>query len=242
MPQIFNKTFSGSISYRNPIESFFWNLICTNTQSENNLLYQTQILDNGATELEATEQDNDGNNHNISTRLSKYYSKLNTNATIKANFGLQDFQQILNTEIAEIRNQNWGIAGKLETDFTDWFSAEYQANWRFSKNKIQNQSNNTIAQQNHLLNLNFYPKKNDYLSIKTEYIKNNLFTESTENLFADLTYSYTWKKKNIDLEVQLSNIFNNENYRTINISEFSYVETNFRLRPRQVLFNIRFSL
>ncbi len=242
LPQIFNQTFSGAVSYRNPIKSLFWNVFYTNTKSENNLLYQTQILDNGATELEAIERDNDRNSHNISTRLSKYYSKLDTNVAINADLGLQDFQQILNDETTEIRNQNWGIGVKTETDFTDWFSTEYLARWAFSKNQIQNQSNNTITQQNHLLNLNYYPNENQYLSFKTEYIKNNLFTETTENIFTDVTYRYTWKKKNVDLEVQLSNIFNNENCRTININEFSYVETNFRLRPRQVLFNIRFSL
>jgi len=242
LPQIFNQTISGAISYRNPIKSLFWNVVYTNVQSRNNLLYQTEILENGATELQAIEQDNDRINHNISTRLSKYNSKLNTNATINANFGLQDFQQILNNQIADIENQNWGVGGKLETDFTDWFSTEYQANWSFSKNRIKEQPNNTITQQSHLLNLNFYPQENQYFAIKTEYLKNNLFTENTENLFTDLIYRYTWKKKNIDFEFQFNNIFNTENYRTINISDFSYVETNFRLRPRQVLFNIRFSL
>lgn len=242
LPQIFNQTFSGAISYRNPIKSLFWNVIYTNLNSENNLLYQTQILENGATELQAIEQTNDRISHNMSCRLSKYFIKINTNATINANLGLQDFQQILNNETSDIKNQNWGIGAKLETDFTDWFSTEYQANWTFSKNRIQDQSNNSITQQSHILNLNFYPKENQYFSIRAEYIKNNLFTEDTENIFTDLIYRYTWKNKNIDFELQFNNIFNTEDYRTINISEFSYVETNFRLRPRQILFNIRFSL
>ena len=73
-------------------------------------------------------------------------------------------------------------------------------------------------------------------------MNNNLFTERTENLFTDLRYRYTISKKKIDLEFQLSNLFNTTNYRTINISDFSYVETNFNLRPRQVLFKIRFTL
>lgn len=242
LPQTFNKTISGTISYRNPIKSWFWNMIYTNTNSKNNLLYQTQILDNGATELEAIEQDNNRMSHNISTRSSKYFSNINTNATINSNFGLHDFRQILNTEITNISNQNWGIGAKLEIDFTDWFSTEYQANWQFSKNSIQDQPNSTITQQSHLLNLNLYPKENQYFVVIIEYIKNNLFTESTENIFTDLIYLHTWKKKNIDFQLQLNNIFDTENYRTINISEFSYVGTNFRLRPRQILFKIRFSL
>ncbi|MGB1284791.1 MAG: hypothetical protein ACPG44_10080, partial [Polaribacter sp.] len=114
--------------------------------------------------------------------------------------------------------------------------------FQFSNNQIQDQENQTITQQFHKFNLNIYPKENQYIGLKTEYIKNNLFSENTENLFADLVYRYTWKKKNIDFEFQLNNIFNTENYRTINIDNFSYIESNFRLRPRQILFNIRFSL
>ncbi|TXD80773.1 carboxypeptidase-like regulatory domain-containing protein [Subsaximicrobium wynnwilliamsii] len=242
LPQTFNQTLTAGISYRNPLKSFFWNILYTRTQSENNLLYQTQIMENGVTELQAIEQDNDRTSQNLSTRLSKYFSKLNTNVALNANFGLQDFQQILNEETSDIETQNFGIGGKIETDITDWFNTEYQAKWAFSNNRIQEQSNTTITRQNHLLNLNFYPNENQYFTIKTEYIKNNLFSENTENFFADLVYRYTWKEKNIDFELQASNLFNTKNYRTININEFSYVETNFRLRPRQFLFKVRFSL
>ena len=161
---------------------------------------------------------------------------------MNANFGQQNFQQILNDETSDIEIQNFGIGGKIDTDITDWFNMEYQVNWVFSNNRIQEHSNSTITRQNHLLDLNFYPYKNQYFTIKTEYIKNNLLSENTENFFTDIVYRYTWKEKNIDFELQASNLFNTETYRTINISEYSYVETNFRLRPRQVLFKVRFSL
>jgi len=242
LPQVFSQTFSGGISYQNPIKSVFWNVIYIQTNSENNLLYQSQILENGATELEAIEQVNNRINHNITTRLSKNFSTINTNTTINANVGLQDFQQIINNRITNIQNQKWGIGGKIETDFTDWFSIEYQARWTFSKIKIQRQSNNTIMQQNHVLNLNFFTTENHFFVIKTEYIKNNLFSEKTKNLFTDLLYRYTWKKKNIDFELQYNNIFNTKNYRSVNVDAFSYIETSFQLRPSQVLLKIRFSL
>ena len=144
--------------------------------------------------------------------------------------------------MSDISNQNLRVGSKIETDFTDWFNTEYQSDWTFSKNKIQNQSNPTIKQQSHILNLNFYPKENQYLAIKTEYVNNSLFSERTESLFTDLIYRYTLRKKKIDLEIQLTNLFNTTNFRTINLNQFSYVETNYQLRPRQILFKIRISL
>lgn len=242
LPDNQNLSYSASIGYRNPIKSLFFNLIYSNTKTENNLLYNNQILDNGATELQAIEQNNKRFSHNITTRVSKYISDYNTNLTLSANYSLQDFQQILNAEITDIANQNWGLKGKIDIDITDWLNTEIESIFQFSNNQIQEQNNQTIVQQFQKFNILFYPKENLYIGLKSEYVKNNLFTENTENFFADLVYRYTWKKKNIDFEFQFNNIFNIENYRTINIDNFSYVESHFLLRPRQVLFNIRFSL
>lgn len=242
IPQNLNQNFSFGIAYRNPIKTLFWNVMYVNNKSVNNLLYQTQVSTNGATELKAIEQENNRNNHNISTRASKYFSKIKSNITLNATFNLQNFQQLVNNNLTAIKNQNLTIGNKIDTDITDKINVEYQANWTFSKNKTQNQENPTVTQQSHILNLNIYPAKNQYFAIKSEYINNNLFTERTENIFTDLIYRYTLTKNKIDLEFQLSNLFNTTNYRTININDFSYVETNFNLRPRQALFKVRFTL
>lgn len=242
LPQNFNQTFITEVSYRNPLKSFFWNAIYSKNKSQNNLLYQAQILENGAKELLAVEQENDKIIHNLSSRLSKYLRKINTNLVLNMNVGIQGFQQILNYEITTIKNLNWGIGGKIETDFNDWFNTEYQSDWIFSRNQIQKISNNRVTQQIHLLILNFYPKDNHYLSLKSEYIKNNLYTEVSENIFTDIVYRYSVKKKNADIELQWNNIFNSKNFRYVNVDEFSYVETNFQLRPSQVVFKIKFSL
>jgi len=242
LPEIQNLGYSASLGYRNPIKSLFFSVIYSNITTENNLLYNNQILDNGATELQAIAQDNNRFSHNIMTRASKYFSDFDTNLTLSANYSLLDFQQILNNEITDISNQNWRLNAKIDTDITDWLNTELESVFQFSNNEIQGQNNETITQQSHKFNLNIYPKENQYIALKTEYIKNNLFSENTENLFADLVYRYTWKKKNIDFELQWNNIFNTNNYRTLNIDNFSYIETNFNLRPTQILFNVRFSL
>ena len=242
LPQNSSQNFSLGIAFRNPIKTLFWNVMYMNIKSVNNLLYQTQILPNGSTELQAVEQDNNRNNHNISTRVGRYFSKIKSNITLNATYGLQDFQQLLNNNLTDIKNQNFTIGNKIDTDISDWLNVEYQSNWTFSKNKTQNQENPTITQQSHVFNLNIYPAKNQNFAIKSEYINNDLFSERTENIFTDFIYRYTFSKKKIDLEFQLSNLFNTTNFRTIDINDFSYLETNFNLRPRQVLFKARFTL
>lgn len=242
LPEMQNISYSASINYRNPFNALFFSLVYSNTTTTNNLLYNTQILDNGATELQAIAQDNKRQSHNFSTRSSKYISSINTNLTLSANYSLQDFQQILNAVITDIANQNWRFNGKIDTDITDWLNMELESIFQLSNNKIQGQNNQNITQKFHKFNVNFYPKDNQYIGLKTEYIKNSLLSENKENVFADIVYRYTWKKKNIDFEWQWNNIFNTQNYRTVSIDNFSYLESNFNLRPTQVLFKVRFSL
>ena len=242
LSQNFTENYTYNIGYRNPIKTFFWYITYTNSKSENNLLYQTKILPNGATELLAIKQDNNRNNHNISTRFSKYLNEIKSNLTLNASFGIQDYQQFLDNNLTNIKNQNLIFGNKLETAIFKWCNIEYQINWTFSKNKIQNKENPTITQQNHIFNINILPKKNQYFAVKSEYMRNDLSSDRTQNVFTDLIYRYTITKNRIDLQFQLFNLFNTTNFRTINISEFSYVETSFKLRPRQILFSVRFTL
>lgn len=242
LPELQTIGYSTSIMYRNPIKSLFFNLSYTNSTTENNLLYDNQVLENGSTELQAIAQNNKRYRHNFAARSSKFFDDFNTNLTLSVNYSLQDFVQILNTELTDISNQNWRLNAKIDTDLTDWLNTELESTWQFSNNEIQNQKNQTITQQFHKFNINLYPNEHQYVALKSEYVKNSLFSETTQNLFTDLIYRYTWKKKNIDFELQWTNIFNTENYRTININDFSYIETNFNLRPSQVLFRVQFSL
>ncbi len=242
IPHTLSNGFNFGISYRNPLKTLFAHFIYAIVENKNNLLLQTNVLNNGAVEINALDRENYADIHNISFRVSKYLSSLKSNFTVNGNYGIQDFKQILNRELVGIKNQTWSFGGKIETDFTKWFNTEFQTNWLMSKNKIKNKSNNTIVQQNYLMNLNFYPQKSQYIGLKTEYLKNNLFNKSSENIFMDIVYRYTWQKNGIDLEFHLNNLFNTNNYQTINIDSYSYIETSYTLRPRQVFFKAKFAL
>jgi hypothetical protein len=86
--------------------SHFFNTSYSNVQSENNLLYQSEVLSNGAVSIEAIEQLNTRYSHNFSTRIGKYVSAIKSNLTLNSSFALQDFQQIINGNLVDIANQN----------------------------------------------------------------------------------------------------------------------------------------
>ncbi|OYQ46009.1 hypothetical protein CHU92_01740 [Flavobacterium cyanobacteriorum] len=240
--QTLNQNKSLGVNFRDPLTALFCTFIYTNSKSDNNLLYVTQVLTNGSTIMKAIEQKNTRVNQSVSARINKYFNKLKTNAILNGSYSVTKFQQILNFNDTAIKNVNWSFGNKIDIDVFEWLNLEYQSNWTFSKNKIQEEFNSTIMQQNHSMNLNFNLNNNHFFAIKSEYINNNLFTERSENLFTDLIYRYTIKKKKIDLEFQINNLFNTTNFKTVSISDYSYIETGFNLRPRQAMFKITFAL
>ncbi len=242
LPQTSNQSFSGSINYKNPIDAFFWSIIYSNSRTKNNLLYQTNVMDNGAIELQAKEQDNLGYSQNVGFNINKYFTPLKSNLTFNCNWGESHSKQSINDVLTKIKNYFRGIGGKIDTDITSWFAIEYKGNWTFTNSVMDNKTNPMIRQQNHIIDLNFIPSNSQFISFTSEYIYNNLFSESSKKIFSDCRYRYSIKKKNIDFELQLNNIFNTKNYRTVNVNEYSYVETSYKLRPRQGLIKVRFGL
>ncbi|MBK8390263.1 MAG: hypothetical protein IPL23_13720 [Saprospiraceae bacterium] len=241
IPQMLKKTFSGSVLYNNPINSFFWNIFYTQSFNQSNLLYQTQIFNTGATEQSAILKDNGGKSQNISLGSGKFFRNKTTNIGVMANYGQLDFIQIINGSTSKVKNKNGRIGGKISTHFTDWLSTEYQSNILLSKNQINIQKNVTNKQKSQILNVIIIPHKNQYFSINGEYVKSKLFTSTTENFFLDLSYRFSIKNINSDFEVFLTNALNTKTYREIHISTFSYIENNLDLRQRQLFFKVKFS-
>lgn len=241
-PEMINDGFSFGINYRNPVKSWFGSFFYTYSILQNNILYSVSINQFGASELQTFRFDNERKNHNLNFKLSKYISEIKSTFTLNSSFSKATFFQLVNNNLNEISNNNSVFELKINSEVTDKFEVELKSKVVFSKNKIQETENKMITNQLHSFNLNFYPKENHYLALKYEFLINNSFTTNVKSDFLDFLYRYTWKKKNIDFEFQLNNIFSTESYTTIAVSDFSYTETNFQLRPRQVFFKMRFSL
>ncbi|MDG4950462.1 carboxypeptidase-like regulatory domain-containing protein [Weeksellaceae bacterium KMM 9724] len=230
------------MDYKNPIKSLFWNIQYSHSNLNNNLLYATQIQDNGATEITAIQEDNKQLSHQVSSRISKYFGRLGANLSLKGSLGYNFSEQVINQILTDVKSQNMGFNAKIEKDISEALNVEINSNWTFFKNSLQNQSNAWITRQEHQFKLNAYPKENQFVGLTTEWSRNDVLKSNKDYFFADLLYRYTWKKAKLDFELEWNNIFNSKDYSILSIDTYSYVETNFRLRPSQVLLKVRFSL
>ena len=242
IPTLLVQNYDIGFSYRNQIKSLFGNIYYSYSNSKNNILFNTQIAANGNVELEAVDRNNNKKTHAIFGRISRYISNIKTSFTFKASFNSNDFIQILNSDLVDINTQNHNFNLKINTDITDWFDIEYQGALDVSKSKIQKKNNRAVNNQRHLFEFNLYPVNNQFLGLNVEFMRNDLFSTKNNYFFSDLVYRYTLKKIGVDFELLYSNIFNTKNYQTINVNDFTYVETNFILRPSQIVLKARFSL
>lgn len=241
IPESKTQLFTSAISYKNLMSSVFWNLSYSKLKTSNNLLFVTQLLENGAKQVETVLQDNDTYTQAIRTDFTKYFYTIRSNFKLNLAYATSKSHQILNKELTELQVESLNIGSKVDVEVTDWFNFTYEYDWMKSFNQLQNQKNTDMRRQSHKAQLHLYPTKAQYIGWENSYIESSLFNSSSNNFFSDLVYRYTIKKKNIDLEWRWQNIFNTQNYRSIHVSDYSYVQSTTLLRPSQVLVKVRFS-
>lgn len=241
LPEDFSQRYDWSLTYRDPFTSFFANTSYSFSNTRRNLLYSNLIGENGATVLEAIEQENQTNSHNWNAKASKYFSKLNTTLSLGTTFSLFQREQILNQRLAEVKNENLSFNFELESEVTDWLSTSYSGSLSLLQTSIEDRDINEIESQQHSLDLFFYVGENQYFSLDSEYYFNNISDENWNNYFLNLNYQYTFAETGIDLLASWKNVLNTDEFARVSNNEFTFIQSTYRLRPSQFLVNMKFS-
>ena len=241
LPENFSQNYSWQLRYRNPLKSFFANFSYSFGRTKRNLLYSNQIGQNGATIFEAEAQDNSADFHRLNIKGSKYISKLNTTLSLGSSYSIFNREQLLNGNLADVENQNLGFKLDLESEITDWLSASYAGNFSFLQTRFEARNFDEIRTQQHELDLFFYLADNQYFSVDSEYYFNNISEENRNNYFMNVNYQYTFKDTGIDLEASWNNVLNTDEFVRVSNTDFSYVQSTYRLRPAQILVSLKFN-
>ena len=177
----------------------------------------------------------------IIVQAGKYIEPLKIQVNFDFQLMMSERQQIINGILTPVKTQNNSYGLKLNSKIAKWADIEYKFKKSDFQNQINDRKNEPTSQQQHQFNLNLYPNKNTYLSLQNEYYINNFVFQKSQNLFSDLVLRYTFSKRKIDLETNWNNIWNISNLSMVSINAFSYIESNYQLRPSQVIQKIRFS-
>ena len=241
IPIALSHSFSGGLNYRNPLISTFFNVFYLNSVTENNLLISSQIDQNGAIELVAFEQSNWSYNQMISSRLGKFFSRAKLNASVGVSVSQTERQQLINDVLAAVNYRSLRPDVKLTMDVARWFGVEYNYQYSYFRNSVENQRPQLATQQTHQTDFSLYPTEQTYVGIRNELYVNRFINQNSQNLFTDLIFRYSFTKSKVDLEANWNNVFNIQTLTTVSASSFAYAESTYQLRPSQVLVKVRFS-
>ena len=232
--------YSGGIAYRNPLKQLFLNTSYSYSYSENNLLYSSNIGENGTRILEAVVRDNSFDNHSFKAGGSKYFRKLKTTFKLNASYNLSKRQQLLNNTLAEVNTQSFNLRGSIDAEVSSWLIANYSGNFSTYTSGFGERDFQQIETQQHTIDLYFYPKGNQYLSVSSEYYGNSL-SENGDNYFVNLSYQFTFEKPKMDLNISWRNILNTDQFINASNNQYYYIQSSYRLRPSQVLATLKFT-
>ncbi|MDN3595416.1 carboxypeptidase-like regulatory domain-containing protein [Zunongwangia endophytica] len=235
------QSYRGGLAYRNPLKQLFLNASYSYSFTENNLLYSSNIGENGTTILEAVILDNSSNTHSFRGGGSKYFRKLKTTFKLNASYNLSQRQQLLNNTLAEVNTKSFSLRGSVDAEISSWLIANYSGNFSTYTSGFEKSDFQQIETHQHVIDLYFYPKDNQYLSVSGEYYGNSL-SENGDNYFVNLGYQFTFEKPKMDLNISWRNILNTDQFSNAYNNQYYYVESSYRLRPSQVLATLKFTL
>ncbi|MGA9590453.1 MAG: carboxypeptidase-like regulatory domain-containing protein [Salegentibacter sp.] len=235
------QNYKGGLGYRNPLKQLFLNASYSYSYSENNLLYSSNIGENGTTILEAVVRNNTFDTHSLKAGGSKYFRKLKTTLKLNAAYNISKRQQLLNNTPAEVNMQSFNLRGSVEADILSWLIASYSGNFSTYTSGFEDSEFEQLETQRHTLDLYFYPKENHYLGVGGEYYGNSL-SANGDNYFMNLSYQVTFKKPKMDLNISWQNILNTDEFINAYNNQYFYVQSSYRLRPSQVLATLKFTL
>lgn len=233
--------YSAGLGYRNPLKQLFLNASYSYSFSKNNLLYSSNIDENGTTILVAVARDNSFSTHSFSAGGSKYFRKIETTLKLNASYSISQRQQLLNNTLADVNTRNFNFRGSVDTEISSWLIANYSGNYSTYTSGFEDSDFETIITQKHTLDLYFYPKENQYLSAGGEYYGNSL-SNNGNNYFVNLSYQFTFSKPKMDLNISWRNILNTDTFINAYNNEYYYIQSSYQLRPSQVLASLKFTL
>lgn len=241
LAETFRQDYSWRFSYRNPLNSIFANASYSLGITNSNLLYSNMFNETGATIFEAVERENTSTSHFFNLGASKYFSKLNTTLSLGSTFSISDGEQLLNGEVIEVINRNLQFDFEVNTEITSWLSTEYNTEFSFFNTQLEDREFDKITTQQHFWDVTIYPADNQYFAISSELYTNSISGENSSNYFLNFIYQYTFSEKDLDLNIHWKNVLNTEEFVNVYNTDFSYVQSTYRLRPSQVLVGLIFS-
>jgi hypothetical protein len=229
-----------SVTYRNVFKSLFLNAGVTYNRSWKNLLYGFDYQ--GIMNVKRTiDQPTESENYSVSFNASKGLNFWSATVRVSGGYNEGRGELLIQDEILNYRSQSYHAGSSLNFNPISLLGLNYSFSWNQSKNYTVERPDrfHPINGTSQNLQFNIFPFKTLTININGEHQYNSA-ASNRHTTFADAGIKY--KRKKLDLELVLNNLFNAKQYISASYSDVSTYYYSYNLRPASVLLKVRFKL
>ena len=231
---------SSFVYYKDAFNALFFNIGFNYNHSWRNLLYGYSYQDIMSVKT-VIGQPTQSDNYNVKLNASKGFNFLSTTLRTFGNYNSGNSQQLIQEDILDSKSYNYGIGFSLDTTPFHFLNLKYSFSWNENKSYIKKQASDfpSIRQISQNVGINIYPRNDITINMNMEHQYNSAAGERYTT-FADANVK--WKNKNIDIELEINNLFNTKQYITAFFNDVNTSYYCYNLRPVSALIKFRFKL
>lgn len=242
LEKIRNHNVSGFLSYKNPFTTFFGSLTLFYNHTHSNLLGDYRY--NGIlTRRSSVAKPNGRDDLSANFRVGKEIDVISSKLSLGVSYYQNKSQQLSQGEIANFNSRRISFSPDIRVNFGEFANFHYQFDYSLGKNKIDvsDLPLPAIKTWSQKAELNLFPVKNMVTSLCFDHFYNNTVAKGSRTMwFGDIGIKYRLKK--VEFMLDWTNIFNTDRYTSVSYKEIGKYFYSYELRPREILFRIRFSI
>lgn len=227
-----------SYRYRNPVKSLFVNLSATYNYRRSHIMSNQIFIDDFIVSTYA-EKISGNKTWYLKGGLSKGIGHSKMVAGIEGNVSLTSASSMRDNSVVPYRQTTTEIKPYIKGSILRWLSANYEAEYGFSKLDI-NGDGNTCHTFHQNLFATILPNDLIEFTIGAEHFLTNFSEGNTANLIL-LDASAVWRVSNkIRLSLTANNLLNKQNYEYVTCGTLSRSEHFFNIRQRSILASVQY--
>lgn len=227
-----------SYRYRNPVKSLFANLSATYNYRHSSVMSNQLFVDDFIISTYADKLSH-SNTWYLKGGFSKGLGHSKMVAGIEANASLASAASMRDNAVIPYRQITAGISPYFKGSIMRWLSANYEAEYGFSKLNINGEKNSYHTFHQNLF-MTILPDDRMEFTVGTEHFLTRFPEGNTANLVL-LDASAVWKASNkIRLSLTANNLLNKRSYEYVTYGTLSRSEHTFLIRQRSILASIQY--
>lgn len=234
------KSVSIAMSYKNPINSVFGNMLLSRNWNESNILSSRTFLGDYIFNSYIK-----NNTHTKSWlyqgRISKGLDFIHGMFTLGLNYMNFDGSILQNNLLSRYNSSNWNLNFKVNARPTTWLSLIYEINYgkdRVSFKVVDQSSSSINLMQQLTTHLNI--QKQWFINISCEHYSNQVADNKMKQLLlANISTAYSFKS-GVELSLQVRNLFNQKKYGYSVYSGLMRMSKEYELRQRNIWASVFF--